>query len=132
MAMQTCKVCGKQYRTGRLVFIMSNDGRLKGARVCQGCADGGVTVVAKKPIDFCTYGGRSGCDRPATMCHVHAVASIRGDNAKGVEGAIKALEAQSVAISRTAPGSQSNADDFTLGKAEAYDNIIAFLKEGRW
>ena len=39
--MTRCKGCGKEYRKGVLAFLLSPEG-LKGARVCQTCASGGV------------------------------------------------------------------------------------------
>lgn len=47
--MKNCKLCGRQYRTGRIAFVMA-EGGLKGARVCQPCANAGVLLVAARPV----------------------------------------------------------------------------------
>jgi len=44
--MKTCPGCGKEYRKGAIVILFDSNGKRRGARVCQGCADGGMTVVA--------------------------------------------------------------------------------------
>jgi hypothetical protein len=45
--MTRCKACGSDYRKGVLAFLLTPGG-LKGARVCQSCASGGVLLVAPK------------------------------------------------------------------------------------
>jgi hypothetical protein len=45
--MTECKGCGREYRKGRTVILVSPK-ETRNARVCQSCADGGVVIVAKK------------------------------------------------------------------------------------
>ncbi|MHB8107891.1 MAG: hypothetical protein ACYDH4_10785, partial [Candidatus Cryosericum sp.] len=47
--MKKCKGCGNEYRKGAIAFLIVN-GELRGARVCQGCANSGVTIVAPKMV----------------------------------------------------------------------------------
>lgn len=126
MGMQLCKICGKKYRTGRLVFIMGANGRLKGARVCTPCADSGVTVVAAKATQLCSHGR---CGNAPTVCVVHAIDKERADKGKDVGGAVKALEAQ-LKMKLNVRG--DFVSDHTRGEAEQLENDIAFLKSGRW
>src|ERR1700691_841535 len=41
-----CPACGREFRKGSIVVLFDAHGKRKGARVCQPCADGGMTVVA--------------------------------------------------------------------------------------
>jgi hypothetical protein len=45
--MTTCKACGNEFRKGVLVTLLTPKG-IRGARVCQSCANGGMIIVAQK------------------------------------------------------------------------------------
>lgn len=45
--MTTCKACGNEFRKGVMAFLLTPGG-MKGARMCQSCAAGGVLLVAPK------------------------------------------------------------------------------------
>ncbi len=48
--MARCRACGKEYRKGTLVTLLTPGGKAgaEGARVCSGCARGGVLLVAPR------------------------------------------------------------------------------------
>lgn len=48
--MKGCKVCGRDFRSGRRVQVVSENNRLTGGIVCQRCADDGLTIVLKRPV----------------------------------------------------------------------------------
>lgn len=45
--MNRCKGCGREFRKGTIAFLLTDKG-LRGARICQDCASGGVLIVAPK------------------------------------------------------------------------------------
>ena len=119
--MKTCKVCGHEYRIGRIAFIMGKRG-LKSARVCQTCADKGVVLVAASPIQACK------CGKPATKCHVCAGAKSGdlSDAIKVLEGRAKARKVMPIA----------NMDEHTVetndGFIEGLESAIELLRSGRF
>lgn len=119
--MKTCKVCGHEYRKGRIAFIMGKRG-LKSARVCQGCADKGVVLVAASPIQACK------CGKPATKCHVCA-----GTKSGSLDDAIKRLEGLAKAKRLAKVASMSEHDIVTNdGQIEGLEAAIELLKSGRF
>ncbi len=99
--MSTCKVCSKQYRSGRIAFIIVG-GQVKGARVCQACAKDGVLLVAAKP---------------AVTKTVEKGAPVSAEVLKNLLRALK-----------TSPRSNNEVDDaFMCGKIEGMENAIAAL-----
>jgi hypothetical protein len=119
--MKTCKVCGHEYRKGRIAFIMGKRG-LKSARVCQGCADKGVVLVAASPIQACK------CGKPATKCHV--CAGIKAP--LFIDGAVKVLEGRLKAVKTVRYTLNPAGDPFTEGKIEGLESAIELLKSGRF
>jgi hypothetical protein len=99
-----CKVCSKNYRSGRIAFVMAGGG-LKGARVCQGCAGAGVLLVAARP-------------------------AVKETIAKGPPAAaevLKHLRAQVRGLKLTGP-KNPEADQFIDGKIEGLENAIDALE----
>jgi hypothetical protein len=47
--MKTCKVCGREYRSGKVAHVIDEAENLKKARVCKPCAEAGITIVLKRP-----------------------------------------------------------------------------------
>ncbi len=99
--MTRCKGCGKEYRKGVLAFLLSPEG-LKGARVCQTCASGGVLLVAPKlaPVVKHAAARPEGLERVMMMLRAFAKGA-RGaakrdprfqDRAEGYEGAIECIK----------------------------------------
>ena len=109
--MTTCKGCGNGFNKGSLAFILVK-GKLKGARVCQKCAGGGVTIVATHVVPVVVQ-GRTKDER----------ATIR----EALKPIIKNLEAQVTALKQTVP-SDNQASDFIQGKLEGMENVFAVLK----
>ena len=118
--MKLCKVCGKSYRSGRIAYIMSDKG-LKGARVCQGCATGGVLVVAASEAARCK------CGQPATKCHACA-----GTKSGDVVAAIKVLEGRLKVTKSTRYVLDPAGDAATEGRIEGLESAIELLKSGRF
>jgi len=104
--MKTCKVCGKQYRTGRIAFVMTDKG-LKGARICQPCAKDGVLLVAARPAVTVV-----------TMNHKPVAPEVL----KNLKAQVRALKATLGVV----PDS-SAASEFLSGKIEGMENAIAAL-----
>lgn len=96
--MTRCKGCGKEYRKGVLAFLLSSEG-LKGARVCQACASGGVLLVAPKlaPVVKQAVARPEGLDRAIRMLRTYAKVSDQypeahaKGRAEGFEGAIEII-----------------------------------------
>jgi hypothetical protein len=47
--MKTCKVCGREYRSGRVAHVIDEAENLRKARVCKPCVEAGITIVLKRP-----------------------------------------------------------------------------------
>lgn len=93
--MKRCNGCGKDHRIGVMVFLLI-DGSLKGARVCQSCASGGVLLVAPKlaPVVKQAAPRPEGLDRAIRMLRTYAkAAEANGAQARasGFEGAIECI-----------------------------------------
>ena len=97
--MTRCKGCGKEYRKGVLAFLLSSEG-LKGARVCQSCASGGVLLVAPKlaPVVKQSVARPEGLERAIRMLRTYgkAASTTPGELSKGrsegFEGAIECIK----------------------------------------
>jgi len=102
--MTRCKACGSDYRKGVLAFLLSPGG-LKGARVCQSCASGGVLLVAPKlaPVVQKKTVRSDGVERAIRMLRTYAKAAetMGGEDSDGIyqrgravgfEGAIEVLK----------------------------------------
>jgi hypothetical protein len=106
--MKRCKGCGAEFRKGAVAFLLTG-GKLRGARVCQGCARDGVFIcapklapVVRKPVD-------------------------RGD---GVERALRALRvyAEAASASQKVTGGVGIWAALQQGRAEAYESAIEVIK----
>jgi|SRR5579864_7328652 len=97
--MTRCKACGSDYRKGVLAFLLTPGG-LKGARVCQSCASGGVLLVVPKlgPVVRKKEVRSDGVERAIRMLRTYAKAaeadgsSRMSGRAEGFEGAIEVLK----------------------------------------
>jgi hypothetical protein len=98
-----CKGCGKEYRKGVLAFLLGPEG-LKGARVCQACASGGVLLVAPKLAPVV----RQAVTRP-----------------EGLERAIRMLRTYAKAADSQG---KAELEDFLRGKAEGFEDAIECIK----
>lgn len=124
MAMKRCGSCNKSYRSGRLVFV-STKGELVRKRVCERCANDGMTVL------FTEAGQRCPCGEPASVCskcvekHEHKAHAAGADRKKLVVALNKIAEAY-----RRAPdeSEQEHIDGRVAGLAQAAD----FVEAGRW
>ncbi len=108
--MRACKVCGKQYRTGRIAFIVTDKG-LKAARVCQPCAGKGVLLVVA---------------RPAVTREVEKGPPVAAEVLKNLRAQVRALKA-----TINDPGYQDDAEGFISGQVEGLENAISALTKGR-
>jgi hypothetical protein len=111
--MTRCKACGSDYRKGVLAFLLSPGG-LRGARVCQSCASGGVLLVAPKlgPVVQKKAVRSDGVERAIRMLRTYAAASRDAAKAN--------LHSESVADERMR---QAHA-----GRAEGFEGAIEVLK----
>jgi cytochrome c551/c552 len=110
-----CPACGKAARTWRIVLLLDGSGALKGRKVCQGCHDGGVTVVA-----------------PVLAPVVQADRAERRAQAEVLAPFVRNLEAKLRARkggSGNVPGSPE--DCSWTGYDEALEDVVALLKSGR-
>ncbi len=100
--MTRCKACGNEFRKGVLAFLLAPSG-LRGARVCQTCAAGGVLIVAPKlgPLVQKKEVRSDGVERAVRQLRTMTRASTLGMNAdsdfqrgraEGLEGAIEVLK----------------------------------------
>ena len=108
--MKTCKVCSKQYRTGRIAFVMTDKG-LKGARICQPCAKDGVLLVAAKP---------------AVTKVIEKGGSVAPEVLKNLKAQVKALK--SLRGTDAFPCIDPEREEYINGKIEGMENAIAALK----
>jgi hypothetical protein len=112
--MTRCKACGSDYRKGVLAFLLSPGG-LKGARVCQSCASGGVLLVAPK------------------LGPVVKQKTVRSD---GVERALRQMRTYAAASRALAKSYASRVDrgksgaEYTdaISRAEGFEGAIEVLK----
>jgi hypothetical protein len=106
--MTRCKACGSDYRKGTLVFLLTPGG-LKGARVCQSCASGGVLLVAPKigPMIQKKTVRSDGVERALRMLNTYAKVAKSGSNAAGTNIPVR---------------------DVMLGRAEGIETAIEVLK----
>jgi hypothetical protein len=109
--MTTCKGCGNGFNKGSLAFLLVK-GKLKGARVCQKCAGGGVTIVGIHVAPVVVQGQTK--DERAIL-------------RKALKPIITNLEAQVTALQRTHRPNVS-AEEFLNGKIEGMENVLAVLK----
>jgi hypothetical protein len=109
-----CPGCGKEYRKGSIVVLFAPGARPRGARVCQGCADGGMTVVAQKVAP--------------KVFKAHA-----GDVAAFADKCIRQLRTYGKLAESTAKAEATPAADreFFRGRAEGLDAAIELLKSER-
>lgn len=63
-AKRVCPACHQSYVKGRRVQFAARTG-LRGATVCNKCADGGVTIVQDKTGDLSKC---LNCENPAVVC----------------------------------------------------------------
>jgi hypothetical protein len=119
--MKTCGLCARTYRKGSLAVVMTDRG-LKSKRVCQDCADKGITLVAAMPAVRCK------CGKPATKCHVCA-----GTKSGDLAGAIKVLEGRLKARKLMPVASMDeHAVETNDGVIEGLESAIELLKSGRF
>lgn len=124
MKQKLCKVCGNEYRKGKLAFIMGTHG-LQRVRVCQPCAGKGTILVAALPIVPCK------CGKPATKCGACLYEAETKARAGAVQGAINVL-------SSTLKGMRGTTildikqKDFIEGKQEGIELALDMLKSGKF
>jgi hypothetical protein len=112
-----CKGCGREFRKGKLVFLILPSGGLKGARVCQPCADGGATLVAAKH---------------APIVHARSAAPEKRVLFASV---VKQLQGMAKALAQTKQPSTGSLEDdqeietFILGKQEGLEAAIEVIKK---
>ena len=129
MATRVCKICGKSFRKGRAVFISAERG-LKGAIVCEPCANAGATIVAAKPsAALCK------CGRAATMCGAcgaehEGKAAARG--AKPLVAKLKELHMKLELASEAAKKEPLMADSvgYLAGQVEGVEKAMAIVAKG--
>jgi hypothetical protein len=99
--MTKCKGCGKEFRRGSLAFLLTVDG-IKGARLCQTCVAGGVTIVAPKlgPV----------------------VRQVVGNDKEQVDKVLRQLRT----YARVASAGAASA--YQLGRAEGFEGAIELIK----
>jgi hypothetical protein len=106
--MTPCKACGRLVRKSVLAHLLTAGG-LRGARVCQACAVGGVLIVACRVAPVVDTAKAERRDQGAVL----------EPFVRNIDSKIRAMQAARAS------------DDFTQGRLEAYEGIAAMLREGR-
>jgi hypothetical protein len=106
--MTKCKGCGNEFRRGSLAFLLTVDG-IKGARLCQTCVAGGVTIVAPKlgPV----------------------VRQVVGNNKERVDKVLRMLRTSAAAARSTVAAEGGNEVSVCAqGRAEGFEGAIELIK----
>lgn len=101
--MSKCPAHGGEFRKGVLVTLLVPGKGLRGARVCQDCANGGMTVVAPS---------------------VAPVVSQKVARPDGYERALRQLQV----LARSARSMAVTDSDFYSGRAEGFEGAIEVIK----
>ncbi len=114
--MKRCPACGKEFRKGSIVVLFGASGKRKGARVCQPCADGGMTVVSERVAPKVTKG-------PA-----------KGEKGEWLAGVIRQLQTYGKLSEKSSQDTSGSVDGtdraFFRGRAEGLEVAIVLLKRG--
>jgi hypothetical protein len=114
--MARCRACGKEYRKGVLATLLTPGGKAgaEGARVCSGCARGGVLLVAPR---VAAPAKRDAVDKEHPLA-VHIVTVTRQLRVYA--------RAANVAAASEVGGSPEACHH--AGRAEAFEGAIELLK----
>ncbi|GAC1475574.1 MAG: hypothetical protein PVSMB8_00210 [Vulcanimicrobiaceae bacterium] len=123
--MKTCGVCGKQYRIGKIAFVMHPTKGLTGKRVCQPCAGKGVLLVAAEAHGACSS---AGCKKKATKCDQHAKERAGDLSSKKLVTHLKAL----ARVAQASEADDKATEDFIAGRVEGLEAAVTAIESGRF
>jgi len=124
--MSRCRACGKPARTTTLALVLTERSPgtrqgFRGGRVCKACEREGVLVVAQRTVAMVVEAANA---RDAAKAERKGQREVLAPFIKNLEARLRAM--------RAVKPPQGLAEDIHLvGKLEAFEDMIAMLKEGR-